>query len=103
MLTAKDFLRLLQAGVLSYGRSLDHPNAAYVVRGAPSDIELRPAFFPVPLKSPRSLEGWGDMRDRRVAQALEDAAKAGRLNGHTMLWLHARLAELTDPATPRSA
>lgn len=110
MLTVQTFMWLLRAGVLTYGRSFDHPGAIWVVRGAPSVIEVRPVFMPAPMfgRSNGRLgeiittQRWEDIRRLRIAQALDRIAKAGGLNAHTTLWLHARVAEITDRATPRS-
>lgn len=110
-LTVQHFMWLLRAGVLTYGRSFDHPGSVYVVRGGPSEIEVRPAFMPAPMFDRRTppdhlkmtTERWEDVRRLRIAQALDRIARAGALNAHTTMWLHARVAELTDLATQRSA
>lgn len=111
MLNTQTFMWLLRAGVLTYGRSFDHPGSVYVVRGAPSEIEVRPSFMPAPMFDRRTppdhlkmtTERWEDVRRLRVAQALDRIVKAGALNAHTTLWLHASVAEIIDRATPRSA
>ena len=105
MLNTRTFMWLLRAGVLTYGRSFDHLGSVYVVRGGPSAIEVLPVFMPAEFHTSdrRSAERWNDIRNLRIAQALDVIAKAGGLNAHTTLWLHARVAEITDLATPRSA
>lgn len=109
-LTVQHFMWLLRAGVLTYARSLDHPGSIYVVRGGPSAIEVRPVFMPAPMFGRNNgrlgeiitTERWEDIRRLRVAQALDRIAKAGALNAHTTLWLHARVGEIIDRATPQS-
>lgn len=106
MLNTQTFMWLLRAGVLTYGRSFDHPGSVYVVRGGPSAIEVRPVFMPAALPPgswpEHAIERMEDMRRLRIAQALDHIARAGELNAHTVLWLHARVAEITDRATPQS-
>ena len=103
-LTVQHFMWLLRAGVLTYGRSFDHPGAIWVVRGAPAAIEVRPVFMPAAFHTSdrRDLERWNDIRHLRIARALDNITKAGGLNAHTTMWLHARVAEITGPATPQS-
>lgn len=105
MLTIHDFLRLIRAGVLTYDREFaQRSGVIFVVRGAPSAIELTVSHMPSQLSAtPRPdwvADRWNNGRDRRIAESLVAAAAAGALNAHTVLWLYARLNDL---ATPRSA
>lgn len=95
-LTVQHFMWLLRAGALTYARSFDHPGSVYVVRGAPSAIEVQPAFMPASFYASdrRDLERWNAIRDLRIARALDNIAKAGGLTAHTKLWLHDRLNDL---------
>lgn len=106
MLTVQTFMWLLRAGVLTYSRSFDHQGATYAVQAGPAVIPVDPSFMPERLDAGRdqhAQERWDSIRDLRIAQALDRIAKAGALNAHTTLWLHARVAEIIDRATPRSA
>ena len=108
MLNTQTFMWLLRAGVLTYARSFDHPGSVYVVRGGSTDVVVTvvsPIFMPASLQNapPAAFsERYEDIRRLRIAQALDRAVKAGGLTAHTKLWLHARLAEITGPATPQS-
>jgi hypothetical protein len=103
MLNIHDFLRLIRAGVLTYAREYDQgPGVIFVVRGAPSAIKLTVLHMPSQLSAaPRPdwvADRWNNGRDRRIAETLVNAAEDGALNGHTELWLHARLNDLQPAA-----